>query len=178
MTVPSSRRRPDIEDGMATATQFRARVVSIIDGEPTRHEVDHAEPHTIIEVEPEAELWLVVAKLSLLADFPIGYKVAFFPQPDFPEESEPDTASPPMEDTGFTAPRDTGEAEVVDTGTAPSEEDTETPPPSVSSAFEQVDADGEEKSGCTYIHVNPSPSSLIWLLAPLLFYRRRDAPAQ
>jgi hypothetical protein len=94
--------RADLEEGMASATKFRARVVSIVDGVPTTHVVDPAEPHTLITVDPAAELWLVVAKIALFADFPMDYKVAFFPQPDFPPEEEP------TEDTGEMIPEDTG----------------------------------------------------------------------
>ena len=170
--------RPDIGDGMATATQFRARVVSIVDGEPTRHIVDYTEPHTIIEVEPEAELWLVVAKLSLLADFPTGYKVAFFPQPDFPEAPESDTAAP-REDTDADGPDDSGdpsEPEALDTGTASTEEEAATPPTSTPPAYEDAAADGEAKSGCACTHNRHTTAPWMWILIPLIALRRSARP--
>jgi len=171
--------RPDIEAGLATATQFRARVVSIVDGVPTRHAVDHTVPHTTLSVEPTAELWLVVAKLSLLADFPTGYKVAFFPQPDFPEEAPP-------EDTGDT-PVDTGEPLTPDTGEEPQTTDTgttESPPPvedtgtSPGVASNETTPGSKPKSGCSCTTGGTTRTGLFWLLLPLLFIRRGDSTPQ
>jgi len=171
--------RADVEEGLASASKFRARVVSILDGEPTTHIVDPAAPHTVITVDPAAELWLVVAKIALIADFPMNYKVAFFPQPDFPEEDEPveDTGVPPIDDTGE-APEDTGEA-------AP--EDPEDPPPSADSddadttteldpppAYDDNPSETESKSGCSYIDNRQYIPTWLLFLVPALLVRRRN----
>lgn len=169
--------RPDIESGMGTATQFRARVVSIRDGVPTRYVVDHTEPHTVLSVDPSAELWLVVAKLSLLADFPTGYKVAFFPQPDFPDEPEPDTAAPPHEDTGTATSHDSGGTETTDSGTTSAKEDSGAPTPSTPSAIDRFSTHGTEKSGCACTHTPHKSWPRIWLLVPLIALFRRDNSA-
>jgi hypothetical protein len=170
--------RADVEEGMASATKFRARVVSIVDGVPTTHVIDPAEPHSVFAVDPSAELWLVVAKIALLADFPMNYKVAFFPQPDFPEEEEEE--EPHEDDTGE-VPEDTGEAP-DDTGEVPEEETT---PPTAEDSDEPEEStdidpppaydDGASetsKAGCGHVSQSRKSPAWLFLLLPALAIRR------
>jgi hypothetical protein len=148
----------DVPDGVSTSVDFRATIVELNDGVPTYHSTDPDQRHSVMTVNPEAELWAAVANVTSLGDIrgTRAYKVRFTPLPELPPE---DTGGPVI-DTGTPS----------DTGDSPETEDEEV------NGYTQLEdsGSGEKPSGCS-CSTSPSKQIAGWLLlVPLLAIRRKD----
>ena len=149
--------RQDVPDGVSTSVDFRATIVEINGGVPTYHSTDPDQSHTVMTVNPEAELWAAVANVTSLGDIrgTRAYKVRFTPPPEPP----PADTGDPQVDTGIPG----------DTGTNPDTEDEE-----IAGHTELGSAEsGGKPAGCACSATNGNRSTGWLVLLPLIAIRRK-----